>query len=112
MRVGDRLRSPVDGASSAAGIQRSIAAWVPNFGAVAPLLAASDLLATLPAIALAEARDRFGIVAKPVPIPIDSLPHVMAWSARQTRDPAIEWIRVLVASVLADFQRRAESISP
>ena len=46
VRVGDRLRSPVDAASSAAGIQRSIGAWVPNFGAVAPLLAAFDLLAT------------------------------------------------------------------
>jgi len=110
VRVGDRLRSPVDAASTAAGIKRSIAAWVPNFGAVAPLLAASDLLATLPAIALAEARESFALVAKPVPIPIGTLPHVMAWSTRHARDPATDWIRALAASVLAEFVRRAESM--
>src|SRR5215472_11423294 len=106
VRIGDRLRSPVDAASSAAGIQRSIAAWVPNFGAVAPLLAGSDLLATLPAIALGEAREPFGLTAKPVPIPLDPLPHVMARSARHARDPAIEWLHALAGSVIADFRKR------
>jgi len=91
-------------------IRPPIAAWVPNFGAVAPLLAASDLLATLPAIALAEARERFGLVAKAVPIPIDALPHVVAWSTRHARDPAIEWMRALAASVLADFVKQAEAM--
>jgi DNA-binding transcriptional LysR family regulator len=110
VRIGDRLRSPVDAASAAAGIKRSIAAWVPNFGAVAPLLAGSDLLATLPAIALAEAREPFGLSAKPVPIPLEPLPHVIAWSTRQARDPAIEWIRALTASVLDEFVNRAESM--
>jgi DNA-binding transcriptional LysR family regulator len=110
VRIGDRLRSPVDAASAAAGIKRSIAAWVPNFGAVAPLLAGSDLLATLPAIALGEAREPFGLVAKRVPIPIEPLPHVIAWSTRQARDPAIEWMRTLAVDVMGEFVRRAESM--
>ena len=56
VRVGDSLTSPVNVAAAAAGLERTIAAWVPNFSAVAPVLAETDLLATLPAIAMKETR--------------------------------------------------------
>src|SRR5258707_919943 len=53
VRVGDQLESPVNIAAGAAGLSRTIAGWLPNFSAVAPVLAASDLLATQPAPAMA-----------------------------------------------------------
>ena len=109
VRVGDRLHSPVMAVTSAAGLKRRVGAWVPNFAAVAPLLNASDLIATLPAIAMVDAQERFDLVAKPVPIPIDPLAHSMVWSARMTNDPAIAWLRQLVGSVLADFLKRADA---
>ena len=107
--VGDRLHSPVMAVTAALGVKRRVAAWVPNFAAVAPLLEATDLLATLPAIAMVDARERFGLVAKPVPIPIEPLPHAMAWNARMAKDPGAAWLRQLVGSVFADFSRRAEA---
>ena len=107
VRVGDRLQSPVTAVISAAGLKRRVAAWVPNFAAVAPLLAASDMLATLPAIAMVGAQERFGLIAKPVPIPIEPIPHVMIWSTRLANDPAIAWLRPLVGSVVADFLKQA-----
>src|SRR5262249_14631622 len=55
VRVGDAVPSPVDVAAAAAGLKRTIAGWVPNFCAVAPILAGSDLLSTLPTLAMTEA---------------------------------------------------------
>src|SRR5262249_9520795 len=48
VRVDSRLENPVNGAAAAAGLARTIAGWVPTFAAIAPVLSASDLLATLP----------------------------------------------------------------
>ena len=61
VRVGDQLESPVNVAAAAAGLKRTIAGWVPNFSVIAPVLAASDLLATLPAPAMAGTLRRFGL---------------------------------------------------
>src|SRR6201986_2697357 len=55
VRVGDAVTSPVNIAAAKARLTRIIAGWVPNFCAVAPVLAASDLLATLPALSLKDA---------------------------------------------------------
>ena len=38
VRVGDSLTSPVNVAASAAGLDRTIAGWVPHFSAIAPVL--------------------------------------------------------------------------
>ena len=42
-----QLTSPVNVAAQAAGLERTIAGWVPHFSAMAPVLAGSDLLSTL-----------------------------------------------------------------
>ena len=67
VRVGDQLESPVNIAAASAGVERTIAAWVPNFLAIGPVLSASDLLATLPALALQAGVDRYGLDARDVP---------------------------------------------
>jgi hypothetical protein len=58
------------------------------------------------------AQERFGPIAKPVQIPIESLPHVMIWSARLANDPAIAWFRPPVGSVVADFLKQAAVPTP
>jgi DNA-binding transcriptional LysR family regulator len=93
VRVGDQLESPVTRAAAAAGIKRTIAGWVPNFSAIAPVLGASDLLATLPALSMADTRRPFGLDARRVPFSIDPIPHTMLWSAARARDPEITWLR-------------------
>jgi DNA-binding transcriptional LysR family regulator len=93
VRVGDQLESPVNVAAAAAGLRRRIAGWVPNFSVIAPVLAASDLLATLPAPAMAGTLRPFGLDSRRVPFAIDPIPHVMLWSAARSQDPEIAWLR-------------------
>jgi len=93
VRIGDSLTSPVNVAASAAGLDRTIAGWVPHFSAIAPVLANSDLLATLPVIAMVETMHAFDLESREVPFPIAPLPHVMVWSTTRSRDPAMTWLR-------------------
>jgi DNA-binding transcriptional LysR family regulator len=93
VRVGDSLASPVNAAAAAAGLERTIAAWVPHFSAIAPVLGDSDLLATLPVVAVTDTLRPYGLESRPVPFPIDPLPHAMLWSARRGSDPEIAWLR-------------------
>jgi DNA-binding transcriptional LysR family regulator len=100
VRVGDTLTSPVNVAASAAGLERTIAGWVPHFSAIAPVLANSDLLATLPVIAMAETIHAFELESREVPFPIAPLPHAMVWSTTRSRDPAMNWLRDRVRPIV------------
>ena len=93
VRVGDSLTSPVNVAASAAGLDRTIAGWVPHFSAIAPVLANSDLLATLPVIAMVETMHAYDLESREVPFPIAPLPHAMVWSTTRSRNPAMNWLR-------------------
>jgi LysR family transcriptional regulator, mexEF-oprN operon transcriptional activator len=93
VRVGDTLTSPVSVAASAAGLKRSIAGWVPNFSAVAPILAGSDLLATLPALSMSETMHAYRLDSRAVPFPLPPLPHAMVWCGGRNRDPGLIWLR-------------------
>ena len=96
VRVGDQLESPVNIAAGAAGLERTIAGWLPNFSAVAPVLAASDLLATLPAPAMAGTLGRIAWRAGACRSLIASLPHVLLWSSVRASDPEVAWLRRLL----------------
>jgi DNA-binding transcriptional LysR family regulator len=92
VRVGDNVTSPVNVAAKAAGLERNIAGWVPNFSAVAPVLAGSDLLSTLPMAAMTGTLDAYGLVGMKVPFPIAPLPHAMVWCSGRSRDPGLVWL--------------------
>jgi DNA-binding transcriptional LysR family regulator len=100
VRIGDTLASPVNLAASAAGLERNIAGWVPHFSAIAPILAGSDLLATLPSIAMAETLGPYRLESRQVPFPIAPLPYAMIWSARRSTDPEITWLRVRLRPIV------------
>ncbi len=93
VRVGDAVASPVDVAASAAGLTRSVAGWVPNFGAVAPVLAATDLISTLPALAMKEALRAYRLESAEVPFALPPLPHAMVWCSGRNRDGGLVWLR-------------------
>jgi len=93
VRVGDSLTSPVNLAAAAAGLERSIAGWVPHFSAIAPVLAGTDLLATLPSVAMAETLGPYRLESREVPFPIAPLPHAMIWSSARGSHPEIAWLR-------------------
>jgi DNA-binding transcriptional LysR family regulator len=93
VRVGDSLTSPVNLAAAAAGLERSIAGWVPHFSAIAPVLAGTDLLTTLPSVAMAETLGPYRLDSQQVPFPIPPLPHAMIWSSARNSHPEIAWLR-------------------
>src|SRR6202049_3363261 len=93
VRVGDSLTSPVNLAAAAAGLERRIAGWVPHFSAIAPILAGSDLLATLPSIAMAATLHPYRLDSREVPFPIAPLPHAMIWSTGRSSHPEMTWLR-------------------
>lgn len=93
VRVGDDLESPIDRAAAAAGLRRSIAGWVPNFSVVAPVLAASDLIATLPALSMANTVAPFGLASRDVPFAIEPIAHVLVWPAMRAENAEHKWLR-------------------
>jgi DNA-binding transcriptional LysR family regulator len=93
VRVGDTVASPVDVAASVAGLTRRIAGWVPNFCAVAPILAGSDLISTLPALAMVEALRAYRLESVEVPFALPPLAHTMVWCSGRSRDPGLNWLR-------------------
>src|SRR5258708_34874516 len=93
VRVVTSFTVPMMFAASVAGLARTIAGWVPHFSAIAPVLANSDLLATLPVIAMVETMHAYDLESREVPFPIAPLPHVMVWSTTRSRDPAMNWLR-------------------
>jgi DNA-binding transcriptional LysR family regulator len=111
VRVGDRLASPVEDFVSRHGIKRNIAAWVPNFSAVQPLLASTDLIATLPGITAGESLQSLGVVALRPPIKLPVLPLRLLYSAQMARDAQTIWLRDLVLQVATKLIAESEHAS-
>ena len=108
--TGDQLRSPVTEAIEQAKIKRHIGMVVPNFGAVAPLLATTDMIATLPSIILADALEQFAMAIRQPPFSMPSMPHVIAWSSRLTCDPASQWLRDHFTSIFQECLDAADRL--
>jgi DNA-binding transcriptional LysR family regulator len=92
IRASDVLTSPVQLAASAAGLERTVAGWAPHFS-IAPILASSDLLATMPAITEGGLGHPYRLESREVPFPIAALPQVMLWNVSRKGDPEIVWLR-------------------
>ena len=112
VQVPNSLQSPVTTAVGDSARQRPIAARVLNFSAVAPLLARTDLLATLPIVVLHESLERYRLSALPPPFPVKSMPHRFIWSARLGNDPAIRWLRSLLMQCFAEVLEDSEAMLP
>ena len=107
--IGDRLPSPVEAASDHVKLNRRVVTQVPSFAVVAPLLARSDLIATLPSLTLTESARTHDLLALDPPFQIDPIPHTAYWSARLDGDPAIQWIINSFVPVLARTRQGLET---
>ncbi|WP_322101542.1 LysR family transcriptional regulator [Paraburkholderia sp. J41] len=95
----------VDDALRAQGVGRNIALALPHFVAVPGVLAATDLMATLPE-RLAHILNRSGtfrIYALPVHLP--KAPVTMHWHEHFDEDEGIVWLRGLMADLLANVEK-------
>ena len=112
VRVGSPFASPVETAANRVAGKRQIAVWVPHFSAVAPLLAQTDLIATLPMLVMVDRLERYGLRVLKSPITIEPMPHRLIWSARLAKEPALCWLRERVEQVLAEVIAAAEAAKP
>jgi len=92
------------------GLGRRVGAWVPNFSTVAPLLAHSDLIATLPALTVMNAMKTHQLACRAAPFALDPMTHVLAWSTRHGADPAVVWLREQVTAVWQTQVAQAEAL--
>ena len=72
--VAARVANPIAEAAAAAGLQRRIGARVPHFTTLAPLLSQTDLVATVPRIALSDAESLYALDAGVPPFVIEPMP--------------------------------------
>jgi len=104
----DRVKSPVDDVCSSDGLERIVAARVPNFSGVGPLLARTNLLATLPPLTMDARIAQYGLQPLPPPVPIEPMRSRFFWSFRQTNDPGCRWLRDVVIETFVALQKSAE----
>jgi DNA-binding transcriptional LysR family regulator len=97
MLPGRQFRDPIAAAYARAGIERSVALTVPSFTAAAAVVAATDLVTTIPASLLAVHRDLRALRA---PVPANAVEIAMCWHDRTHTDPATLGFRAVVRAAL------------
>lgn len=106
--TGNASRSPADAAHLSGAAKRVIGARIPHFSGVAPLLARTNMIATLNKLAVHADVETFGLRAMPPAMPQPPLPVRFIWSFRLSNDPAHEWMRQVAVNTYLDQQREAE----
>jgi DNA-binding transcriptional LysR family regulator len=96
-----RPQSVIDQVLQDMGLQRDVAVTVPHYTAVAPLVCASELLATVPS-RIFDAMSRSGQVQK-LELPFETPPIVVRqfWHERNHGDPGLMWLRQIIHDLLA-----------
>ncbi len=84
------------------GIQRNVRLTVPHFVAVGHILAATDLIATVPNALAERIVTPFDLVALKHPVNIPEISINMFWHARHQRDPANKWLRETISGHFND----------
>ncbi len=94
--VGHDTGANVDSLIETMGLRRRIMLRVPHFMVVASVVIGSDLLAVVPAAVLRE-EEKSHLAVYELPVAVPDVAIHMAWRARQSQDPALVWLRRLVA---------------
>ncbi len=98
--VGDRLQSPIQMAHATLSAERKVGVYVPNFRAVAPILARTDMIATLPTLAVGDDALHYNLVALAPPLDIPPIAQSLYWSLQQANEPALTWLRAMIRPLL------------
>ena len=80
-------------------MRRRIALTIPSFLGVAPAVAESDYIATVPERLALHISQTAPLKILPLPIPISPYLVVQQWHERYTHDPASRWLRALIADL-------------
>ncbi|AFE09569.1 HTH-type transcriptional activator nahR [Corallococcus coralloides DSM 2259] len=96
MVPGKGFRDLVGAAYARAGIRREVAMTVPSFLTAAAMVAATDLVATLPESLVAAQGSRLGVRGVNAQIPAHTVKLALCWHDRTHADPAARCFRELV----------------
>lgn len=91
-------RNPVDSAALERGVTRRMGAVVTQFSMAAPILSQTDMLLTVPTIAMQEAARVYGLERRDVPFPLDPLELTLFRSATAGDQPEIKWFHEHVSA--------------
>ena len=108
--IGNEVRSPVDGTEQATSTDRRIGALISEFAGVGPLLANSDMIATLPSMIMAQDMQTYGLRPMPAISPIPPFRARFFWSSLTAKDPALVWVRDLVLNAYRAASDEADAI--
>lgn len=89
----------IDGILAPRSATRRIALTVPSYLPIPWLVANSDLIATLPGLAVDMIAKHFPIRRYLPPIPIKPLPVSIIWHERTHHDPKYQWLRKTVVKI-------------
>jgi DNA-binding transcriptional LysR family regulator len=85
----------VDMALEPLGLTRRVVLRMPHFAAAAAVVARTDLVVTMPAGMAAQVM-AFGLVTRPVPVPVSDFTFSIGYSASYENDAAHRWFRTRV----------------
>jgi DNA-binding transcriptional LysR family regulator len=83
----------VDVALAALGLRRNVVLRTSHFLTVGALVAASDLVCTMPARIARAGALRHDVVVFEPPLAVPGFDVAMFWHPRRERDPAVQWLR-------------------
>jgi DNA-binding transcriptional LysR family regulator len=95
-----RPYSAVDQALQDIGRQRKLAVTVPQYAAVAPIVAASDLVATVPSRVFDAMARTAAVRQLPLPFEVPRLVVRQFWHERNHLDPGLAWLRKTIHEVV------------
>ena len=83
----------VDRALEARGLRRNVVLRTSHFLTIVPLIAATDLICTMPARIAHASSLRHDVVVLAPPLAVPGFDVMMFWHPRRERDPAVRWLR-------------------
>jgi DNA-binding transcriptional LysR family regulator len=96
----DAIEGCLDDALDKLGVKLNVAMAAPEFLTVLAAARMAPLLATLPTRIIRRFSSTFGLTESPVPLDLTVNPIAMVWSAHSDREPAAEWLRSQVATLI------------
>ena len=99
-RDGVMYASDIDSGLSSMGLVRKVVVWQPSFLAIPSIVAATDLIATVPRRLAVHAAEALPIAVHDVPLSLPPPDISMYWHSRCQDDAGHRWLRRKVASLM------------
>lgn len=96
-------RGAVDQAIAKHGVERRIGAVIPHFSMAAPILTQTDMLLSVPSVAVSEVEQVSGLQKRDLPFDLKPLELMLFTSAITTDQPEIRWFRDCVERAARDL---------